>query len=76
MPIYEAVYPTFQYYQDKLNGRGFTRIVVCSDRIESGDMSELERKLGVHAFPVEPKSVEDIYKPALGAVGLLWANII
>jgi hypothetical protein len=76
MPLYEAVYPTFQYYQDKVGGRGFSRVVVCSDQTDSVDMAELEHKLGVRTFPVEPKSIEDIYKPALGAVGLVWANII
>jgi type IV pilus assembly protein PilM len=76
MPLYDAVHPTFQYYQDKLNGRGFARVLVCSDRSESGEMADLERKLGVQAHSVEPKSIEDIYKPALGAVGLVWANII
>jgi hypothetical protein len=25
---------------------------------------------------MEPRSVEDIYKPALGAAGFVWANLI
>lgn len=76
MPIFDAVYPTFQYYQDKLGGRGFSRIVICSDNIESDVMTELEGKLGVQTYSLEPKSIEDVFKPALGAVGLVWGNII
>lgn len=76
MPLDEAVYPTFQYYQDKLSGRGFARIVMCAALADTGAMSDLERKLGVQAVALEPKSIEDIFKPALGAVGLVWTTII
>jgi type IV pilus assembly protein PilM len=76
MPLDEAVYPTFQYYQDKLGGREFSRILLCADREEPGTLADLERKLGVKAYALEPQGIEDIYKPALGAVGLAWASII
>jgi type IV pilus assembly protein PilM len=77
VPIYDAVYPTILYYQDKLAGRGIDRVLVCA---EDGDgravMDELQAKLGIPADPLEPRNVEDIFKPALGAVGFLWANSI
>ena len=77
MPIYDAVYPTLMYYQDKLGGTTLAGATVCGyDRVIHTEMDELENKLGVPVRSMEPKNVEDIYKPALCAAGLTWANLI
>jgi type IV pilus assembly protein PilM len=77
MPLYDAVYPTMMYYQDKLGGRALSNATVCGyDRTLHREMDELEHKLGVPVRPLGPDNVEDIFKPALGAVGLVWANSI
>lgn len=77
MPLYDAVYPTMMYYQDKLGGTTLTGATVCEyDRDLQSEMGELEERLTVPVRGLEPRAVEDIYKPALGAVGLLWANLI
>jgi type IV pilus assembly protein PilM len=69
--LYDAVYPTFLYYQDKLGGQALDRFYVCG---YDGDLrkavEEVHEKLGLAAHNVEPKNVEDIYKPALGAIHL------
>jgi hypothetical protein len=77
MPLYDAVYPTMMYYQDKLGGTSLSYATVCGyDRDLHSDMEELEDRLNVPVRGMEPRNTEDIYKPALGAVGLVWANSI
>jgi type IV pilus assembly protein PilM len=77
MPLYDAVYPTMMYYQDKLGGRVLSNATLCGyDRTLDRDMQDLENRLGVSVRSIGPNSVEDIYKPALGAAGLVWANLI
>ena len=71
MPIYDAVYPTVLYYQDKLMGERIQRIVVCSYDNSLALLSELREKMSTPVHQVEPKNVPDVFKPALGAVGLL-----
>ena len=77
IPIYDAVYPTMMYYQDKLGGTTLASALVCGyDKDPQSEISQLQDKLGVPVRRMEPKSVDDIYKPALGAVDLIWANLI
>lgn len=77
MPLYDAVYPTMMYYQDKLGGKHLSSATVCGyDRDLLSEMEELEDRLAVPVRGMEPRVVEDIYKPALGAVGFVWANLI
>jgi type IV pilus assembly protein PilM len=77
MPLYDAVYPTMMYYQDKLGGKHLSYATVCGyDRDLLSEMEELEDRLAVPVRGMEPRIVEDIYKPALGAVGFVWANLI
>jgi type IV pilus assembly protein PilM len=69
--LYDAVYPTVLYYQDKLGGQTFERLCVCGyDENLQPSLDEIQEKLGLTPQRMEPKSVEDIYKPALGAVHL------
>ena len=69
MPIFDAVYPTVLYYQDKLMGSGIERVVVCSYDGDTGRvMAELQEKMNVPVHQLEPKNVDDVFKPALGAV--------
>ncbi len=66
---YEAAYPTVMYYQDKLGGKAFGQLVVCSyDSDVRGSIDELQLKLDLRAEHLEPKAIEDIFKPALGGV--------
>jgi type IV pilus assembly protein PilM len=75
--IYDAVYPTMMYYQDKLAGTTLSNAVVCGyEKDPISEISELQDKLGVSVRRMEPKTIDDIYKPALGAVDLIWANLI
>jgi type IV pilus assembly protein PilM len=72
MPLYDAVYPTMMYYQDKLGGRAFSAATLCGyDRTLNHDTDDLEHRLGVSVRSIGPNSVEDIFKPALGAAGLV-----
>jgi type IV pilus assembly protein PilM len=77
MALYDAVYPTLMYYQDKLSGTSLSAVTVCRYDAELGtEILELEDRLGVKVRGMEPKNIEDIFKPALGAAGLIWANSI
>jgi type IV pilus assembly protein PilM len=77
MPLYDAVYPTMMYYQDKLGGKSLTSATLCRyDSELRSEILELQDRLGVQVRATEPKNVEDIFKPALGAAGLVWANSI
>jgi hypothetical protein len=77
IPVYDAVYPTMMYYQDKLAGTTLASAIVCGyDQDPQSEIAELQDKLGVPVRRMEPKSIDDIYKPALGAVDLIWANLI
>ena len=76
IPIYDAVYPTMMYYQDKLAGTALASAMVCGyDRDPRSEIEELQEKLGVPVRRMGPQSIDDIYKPALGAVDLIWANL-
>jgi hypothetical protein len=74
--LYESVYPTVLYYQDKLGGTAFSQMIVCGHEISGDVVSELAERIGIPAISLEPRNVDDIYKPALGAVHLSWANLI
>lgn len=77
MPLFDAIYPTLMYYQDKLGGAGLTGVTVCGyDSDVQSELSELQRKLNVPVHKLEPKTIDDIFKPALGAVDVAWANLI
>lgn len=69
----QAVYPTLMYYKDKLamasNGglpSGFSEMILCSEIDE--DLRAVTPKLGLAARPLYSAGLEDIYKPALGAL--------
>jgi hypothetical protein len=69
--LYDAVYPTILYYQDKLGGQTLNALYAYG---YDGDLQtafdEIRDKLGLTAQRIEPKSIDDIYKPALGAIHL------
>ena len=67
-PLYEAVFPTFVYYQDKLQGGGLSGVVLCGEDLDPDEKAELEQGLGVRADALLSPDVDDIYKPALGAL--------
>jgi type IV pilus assembly protein PilM len=75
LSLYESVYPTVLYYQDKLGGTTLRQMVVCgSEARMRSPGQELQHKMGIPLVQLEPRNIEDLYKPALGAVHLLWAN--
>jgi len=77
MAVYDAVYPTVMYYQDKLGGVRFSNAIVCGyNQDPHEEIEELQEKMGVPVKRMEPRTIDDIYKPALGAVDLIWANLI
>lgn len=76
-PLFDAIYPTLMYYQDKLNGTGLTGVTVCGYDMDLGsELLELQDRLRVPVQKLGPKSVDDIFKPVLGAVDVVWANLI
>jgi hypothetical protein len=61
------------YYQDKLGGRVIGRITVCGyDMDTTLAIEDLQGRFGVAVHRAEPHRVDDIYKPALGAVDLTY----
>ena len=68
---YDAVYPTVMYYQDKLSGQKLDHLYVCGyDTDLRYSLEEIQQKLGVVPQRIDPKSIDDIFKPSLGAVHL------
>jgi hypothetical protein len=73
--LYDAVYPTVLYYQDKLGGTTFEQLFVCGyDADVSRSLLEIREKLGLSAERMAHESVDDIYVPALGAIHLQPSN--
>jgi hypothetical protein len=69
--LYDAIYPTVLYHQDKLGGTRFERLYVCGyDEDLRYSFEEIQDRLALLPQRIEPQSVDDIYKPALGAVHL------
>jgi len=77
MPLYDAIYPTLMYYQDKLGGAGLASVTVCG---YEGDLQlelkDLKNKLEIPVEKLGPNTIDDIFKPVLGAVDVVWANLI
>jgi hypothetical protein len=77
LSLYDAVYPTVMYYQDKLTGKGLEHLVVCNyDADLRAPLEDIHAKLGLTAERMDPKSVEDVYKPVLGAIHLKPEGIV
>jgi hypothetical protein len=75
--LYDAVFPTVLYYQDKLGGQSLRRLYVCGyDKDLQAPLQEIEVKLGLVPQRVEPRSIEDIYKPVLGAIHLRPEGVV
>lgn len=75
--LYDAVYPTVMYYQDKLAGQSLDHIVLCGyDQDLSGPSGELREKLNLTPQRLEPKSIPDMYKAVLGAVHLKPESVL
>jgi hypothetical protein len=75
--LYDAVYPTVMYYQDKLGGKALEQLTVCGyDTDIRSSLVELQEKLGLSPERLDPKSVDDIFKPVLGSVHVLWQSLI
>jgi type IV pilus assembly protein PilM len=76
-PLFDAIYPTLMYYQDKLHGSGLTGVTVCGyDEDHDAELSELQDRLRLPVQKLGPRTVDDIFKPVLGAVDVVWANLI
>ncbi len=75
--LYDAVYPTVMYYQDKLGGKALEQLTVCGYETDIRfSLVELQEKLGLSPERLDPKSVDDIFKPVLGSVHVLWQSLI
>jgi type IV pilus assembly protein PilM len=76
-PLFDAIYPTLMYYQDKLSGSGLTGVTVCGyDKDMDAELSEMQDRLHIPVQKLGPKAIDDIFKPVLGAVDVVWANLI
>jgi type IV pilus assembly protein PilM len=75
--LYDAVYPTVMYYQDKLGGKAIEHLCVCGYDFDlRAQLNEVQEKLGWAPERLQPITVDDIYKPALGSVHLSWHSLI
>ena len=75
-PLFDAIYPTLMYYQDKLGGSGLTGVTVCGyDQDLGPEISELQDRLHLPVQKLGPGTIDDIFKPVLGAVDVVWANL-
>ena len=68
--VYDAVYPTYMYYQDKLEGQGPRDLVLCGRPTNSEEEREVADKLAVPVRRLHSSELDDLYKPALGALQL------
>jgi type IV pilus assembly protein PilM len=67
--LYDAVFPTVMYYQDKLGGKALEQLIVCGYQEDIRlSLAEVQEKLGLVARRLAPKEVDDIFKPALGGI--------
>jgi type IV pilus assembly protein PilM len=67
--LYDAVYPTILYHQDKLAGNAIAQLTVCtSETAGRASLAELQEKFNFRIHRLEPTEVDDVFKPALGAV--------
>jgi hypothetical protein len=67
--LYDAVYPSILYHQDKLAGKAIAQLTVCaSDPAGRPALAELQEKFYFVIHRLEPTEVDDVFKPALGAV--------
>ena len=69
-PLYDAIYPTFMYYQDKLERGQLRDLVLCGRNAESEEEREVAEKLSVPIRRLHSSELDDLYKPALGALQL------
>ncbi len=67
-PLYDAVYPTMMYYEDKLGGRKMRELITCSYGDGSSQAAELGRQLSLPVRELYSSELEGMYKPALGAL--------
>ncbi len=75
--LYDAIYPTILYYQDKLGGSAVGRLTICEyDSAIQTSLMDLQQKLEIPIERLQPSSINDIFKPALGAVHLAWQTLI
>lgn len=72
VPLYDAVFPTMMYYMDKLGGQALKHMVVCGFETAFAEIRQLAEQLQMTVRPMEPGGVSDLWKPALGAAGIVW----
>jgi Tfp pilus assembly PilM family ATPase len=80
----ELVHQTAMYYQDRLSGGGFGRVLVggtASGSLTAGAWAGIQTRLGVLAEPVTPgggapidTAFAEAIPPAFGLVASLWAE--
>jgi type IV pilus assembly protein PilM len=74
--LYDAVYPTMLYYQDKLGGVALRSITVCGyDDDAAPGIEDLRARFDITVRQAGPLRVDDIYKPALGAVDMTYERV-
>ena len=71
-PLESAIYPTLMYFEDKLDdssgGRGIREMIVCTGGDGSSDLTTAARQLGLSVRPLLSAVIDDVYKPAFGAL--------
>ncbi len=68
--LYDAVYPTLMYYQDRLGGSGLSEAFICGAEIVESEAEEMAGHIGVRIGRLHSSEDGDVYKPALGVLQL------
>ena len=75
--LYDAVFPTIMYYQDKLGGQALENFFVCGYEADlRTSLQEVQEKTGLSPQRMEPRNIDDVYKPVFGSVHLSWRSLI
>ena len=69
-PLYDAVYPTLMYYQDRLGGAGLGEALICGEGIVESEEEEMAGRIGVQIKRLHSSELGDVYKAALGVLQL------
>ena len=69
-PLYDAVYPTLMYYQDRLGGSGLGQALICGEGIVESEEEEMAGRIGVQIKRLHSSELGDVYKAALGVLQL------
>ncbi len=66
--LYDAVYPTLMYYEDRLGGSGISTAIICGEGIAESEVEAMDTGIGIRTGRLHSSELADVYKPALGVL--------